>query len=359
MVCRYQFRFHTSSVSLPKRCQYQSPVPLSMRGVASLAVVFSHSAIHSTSHIDDETTMPPKPSKRQTFKSSHSNSTKTKSKGGKAKSTERSTKKRVVVHKYVKTVVHVHKSAIHPPASSNPRPQTNWQQPLALSAPVTANAPGRVTIYVLALTHGKFYVGKTSRPNVEDRLDEHKRGNGSAWTKRYPPLAVADVIHNADPFDEEKVTKQWMLQHGVANVRGGSYSRVELPPEEIASIEHQLRGITDQCFKCGQSGHFANKCTAVVEDDDSSEEGEEEEGVCGRCGREGHDTSACYAKTHRGGLNWCLRCGREGHNEASCYARSHAVLTEFPDECCARCGREGHARAECYAKTHASGARLA
>ncbi|RQM11656.1 hypothetical protein B5M09_013678 [Aphanomyces astaci] len=283
----------------------------------------------------EKTTVPPKPFK---------------SKGGKAKSIKPSTKKRVVVHKHVKTVVHVHTSASHPPALSYPRPHTTTSP--------TANAPGRVTIYVLALTHGKFYVGKTSRPNVEDRLDEHKRGNGSAWTKRFPPLSVADVIHNADPFDEEKVTKQWMLQHGVANVRGGSYSRVELPPEQIASIENQLRGITDQCFKCGQSGHFANKCTAVVEDDDSSEEVEEEEEVCGRCGREGHDKSACYAKTHGNGVNWCLRCGREGHEDASCYASSHSVLSEFPDECCARCGREGHARAQCYAKTHASGARL-
>ncbi|GLD97323.1 hypothetical protein PINS_up006007 [Pythium insidiosum] len=315
--------------------------------------------------------MPPKPFKRHPFKPSQFNSAKgkTKSKGGKAKSTKASTKKQIVVHKHVKTVVHVHTSAGHrrpPAASAYQRPQANWPQPPALSAPVTANAPGRVTIYVLALTHGKFYVGKTSRPNVEDRLDEHKRGNGSAWTKRYPPVAVADVIHNADPFDEEKVTKQWMLQHGVANVRGGSYSRVELPPEEIASIEHQLRGITDQCFKCGQSGHFANKCTAEVDDDDSSDEGEEDEAddegeaeVCGRCGRQGHNTSACYAKTHGNGPNWCLRCGREGHEEASCYARSHVALTEFPSECCARCGREGHTRAECYAKTHASGAPLA
>jgi predicted GIY-YIG superfamily endonuclease len=307
--------------------------------------------------------MPPKPFKRHSSKPSHCNpaKTKSKSKGAKAKATKPSSKNQVVVHKYVKTVVHIHKTAGHPPTSSSPSPQAEWQNPpAALSAPVTpVNAPGRVTIYVLALSHGKFYVGKTSRPNVEDRLAEHKRGGGSAWTKRYPPLAVAHVIHNADPFDEEKVTKQWMLQHGVDNVRGGSYSRVELPPEEIASIEHQLRGITDLCFKCGQSGHFANKCTAQVDDGESSEEGEEEEEVCGRCGREGHDTSACYAKTHGRGPNWCLRCGREGHEEASCYARSHAVLTEFPEECCARCGREGHARGECYAKTHVSGARLA
>ena len=41
-------------------------------------------------------------------------------------------------------------------------------------------------IYVLECEHGCVYVGQTSRdPNV--RLQEHRDGNGSAWTRLHPP----------------------------------------------------------------------------------------------------------------------------------------------------------------------------
>ncbi|ETI40842.1 hypothetical protein L914_13298 [Phytophthora nicotianae] len=235
-----------------------------------------------------------------------------------------------------------------------------------------------VTIYVLALVEGKFYVGKTARANVDERLEEHKSGKGSAWTRLYRPLRIAETIRNADPFDEDKFTKKWMLKYGIENVRGGSYSRVDLTPGDIDALSRQLRGSTDQCFVCGSKSHFAAQCPdkkAGVAADDDAEAALE----CLRCGRDSHTAESCYAKSHANGSNWCLRCGREGHGEASCYAKTHAVLGEIiePGEEesvgggddvdslsgeeeeemleCLRCGRDGHTSDSCYAKTHANG----
>ncbi|KAG2774494.1 hypothetical protein JG687_00014339 [Phytophthora cactorum] len=275
-------------------------------------------------------------------------------------------------YRYTKAHI-VTRHSVHPPVAAAARSST---------------LEDLVTIYVLALANGKYYVGKTARANVDERLEEHKNGKGSAWTRLHRPLRIAEITRNADPFDEDKFTKKWMLKYGVENVRGGSYSRVNFTPGELDAVLQQLRGSTDQCFVCGSKNHFAAKCPdkkAGVVDDDADAALE-----CLRCGRDSHTAESCYAKSHAHGSNWCLRCGREGHEEASCYARTHAVLGEIIEPCeeepageegededspsdddeeedeeqaavevlkCLRCGRDGHASDSCYAKTHVNGAK--
>uniref|UniRef100_K3X1K9 Uncharacterized protein n=1 Tax=Globisporangium ultimum (strain ATCC 200006 / CBS 805.95 / DAOM BR144) TaxID=431595 RepID=K3X1K9_GLOUD len=56
------------------------------------------------------------------------------------------------------------------------------------------------------------------------------------------------MIPDCDPFDEDKFTKKFMLEYGIDNVRGGSYSRVKLLLSEYEAISQQLHGSTDQCF---------------------------------------------------------------------------------------------------------------
>lgn len=43
-----------------------------------------------------------------------------------------------------------------------------------------------VSIYILELKEGKYYVGKSNNP--DDRISKHFTGNGSEWTKKYNPL---------------------------------------------------------------------------------------------------------------------------------------------------------------------------
>ena len=147
-----------------------------------------------------------------------------------------------------------------------------------------------VFIYILKLQKNKYYVGKTETPYF--RIQKHFDGGGSAWTRKYPPVEIEEVITDCDDYDEDKYTKMYMDQYGIDNVRGGSYSSVFLDNTVVNLLEKQSDSTNDRCFKCGKRGHFANQC------DESESEEEEEELTCFRCGRIGHCVSSCYARTH-------------------------------------------------------------
>ena len=124
-----------------------------------------------------------------------------------------------------------------------------------------------VWIYVLACAHGKYYVGRTT---TKDRIQMHFDGNGSAWTKMYKPYKKLLVVRG-DKFDEDKYVFKYMHTYGIQNVRGGCFSQVVLPDDKIKFIETVLTGVDDRCFKCGESGHFANECPVNERDSDSGE----------------------------------------------------------------------------------------
>jgi predicted GIY-YIG superfamily endonuclease len=112
--------------------------------------------------------------------------------------------------------------------------------------------------YVLKLESGKYYVGKTH--NLELRFQEHKSGNGSEWTKKYKPISIMESYNHHSTFEEDVLTKQYMMKYGIDNVRGGSYTKIELEDWQIKSLEHEFKSVSDKCFKCGETGHFANEC---------------------------------------------------------------------------------------------------
>ena len=117
------------------------------------------------------------------------------------------------------------------------------------------------TIYILQLEHNKYYVGKTK--NINKRILNHFANNGSEWTKKYKPIEIIDTFKSNDIFDEEKHTLLTMDKYGIDNVRGGSYSKIELSELEKDKIKQILNSINDKCFKCNTKGHYANECDKI------------------------------------------------------------------------------------------------
>lgn len=167
-------------------------------------------------------------------------------------------------------------------------------------------------IYIIRLKGGRYYVGKSD--NVSKRYEQHLNGKGSSWTKDYPPITLEKIIENASPFEEDKITKEYMAKYGIDKVRGGSYVQKELSDFQIETLKLEIWAANNLCTQCGRSNHFAKNCYAKTDvfgnkieygsDDDSdgdigeSEDDEEDDEKCYRCGRQGHYKSECYASKH-------------------------------------------------------------
>ncbi len=142
------------------------------------------------------------------------------------------------------------------------------------------------------MENNKYYIGKTNKPDI--RIEQHCNDYGSAWTRKYKPIKVIEIIPNCDNFDEDKYTLKYMEQYGINNVRGGSFCEINLDKNNIETIKKMINSSNDNCYLCGIKGHFANKCYM----NNNIDKGYIMIDICDRCGREGHNIKKCYAKTN-------------------------------------------------------------
>jgi len=120
-------------------------------------------------------------------------------------------------------------------------------------------------IYILALQGQKFYIGKTAGI-LEQIIQQHIAGNGGEWTQKHKPTNLVNSFKSNSSFDEDNVTKEYMIKYGIDNVRGGSYTSVVLDEWQVKSLQREFARIsgtqtTEKCEKCDATGHSAKYCT--------------------------------------------------------------------------------------------------
>jgi len=120
-------------------------------------------------------------------------------------------------------------------------------------------------IYILKLEDNKYYIGKTGR-DVNTRFTEHVNGYGSEWTKKHKPIKIINSSICLSKFDEDNITKEYMIKYGIENVRGGTYCKLNLEDFEIKVLENEFNGINNKCYKCGEDGHYAKNCLTKYND---------------------------------------------------------------------------------------------
>ena len=94
-----------------------------------------------------------------------------------------------------------------------------------------------ITIHLLRLRDGKYYVGKTMDAigTIQYFVD-----NGPTWIKIYEPIEIMTQIFDCELGDENKYTLMYMDQLGVENVRGGSFSNPHLTTDELNVISNYI-----------------------------------------------------------------------------------------------------------------------
>lgn len=105
-------------------------------------------------------------------------------------------------------------------------------------------------VYVLKLKDKNYYVGCSSQ--LTERMEQHFTGNGSIWTEEHTPVEVIEVTPMPDATvremeqKEEQRTGELMERHGVENVRGSFWCRLDLdecPPLPRNTREHDTSSL--------------------------------------------------------------------------------------------------------------------
>lgn len=114
------------------------------------------------------------------------------------------------------------------------------------------------SIYILRLYNDKWYIGRSG--NVERRFEQHVNGDGAKWTFLHKPINIHETRDIITENDEDIVTREYMKQFGIYNVRGGKYCAVEFKPWHIREIKKDMENDKKKNdFIFNPETHFINE----------------------------------------------------------------------------------------------------
>jgi hypothetical protein len=122
-------------------------------------------------------------------------------------------------------------------------------------------------VYILELEGGRVYVG--SSKNVQRRIQQHRAGTGSAFTRAYRPTGtllprLGNVQGDGDAAERDE-TLRYMFLRGIPLVRGWKFTQVIMPFKDFDEAESNIRELFDLCRRCGRTGHYITNCPATVD----------------------------------------------------------------------------------------------
>lgn len=124
-----------------------------------------------------------------------------------------------------------------------------------------------ITIYVLLLEDGRYFVGDTSLFDIEGELERHRIGKGHPFTSRYRPITVVSVSRGCDYFDVDCMVKRYMYKHGMDKVRGGSYSDEHLDTSMMLALCREFKVISGKYIRHNLTTRPNIDTSTIVSDD--------------------------------------------------------------------------------------------
>ena len=100
------------------------------------------------------------------------------------------------------------------------------------------------TIYFLALEESRYFLyardsNSTNYSPIQIFLESVLSYD---YLQKYKPIHIIDSWSETHPLDLNTYVKKYMLEYGLDRVRGGSYSSIELTPEQISVLKAELYG---------------------------------------------------------------------------------------------------------------------
>ena len=90
-------------------------------------------------------------------------------------------------------------------------------------------------IFILELTNNKYYIGKTKKNNISINHIN------SDWVNKNNVVKIIDFYKSTNIYEENNLTKEYMMKYGIENVRGGMYKNTKLDENLINALQEEFK----------------------------------------------------------------------------------------------------------------------